>query len=118
MVLELGNLDAKRDWGFAGDYVRAMWLMLQQGHPEDYVVATGRAHSVQEFADLAFTHVGLNWRDFVRLDPAFMRPAEVNLLLGDAGKAHRELGWQPTVTFEELVAMMVDADIHALERER
>ncbi len=116
--LRLGNLDARRDWGFAGDYVRAMWQMLQQGHPEDYVVATGRAHSVQEFADLAFTHVGLNWRDFVRLDPAFMRPAEVNLLLGDAGKAHRELGWQPTVTFEELVAMMVDADIHALERER
>jgi GDPmannose 4,6-dehydratase len=116
--LRLGNLDARRDWGYAGDYVRAMWLMLQQRRPDDYVVATGRAHSVRELVELAFSHVGLDWQEFVRIDPAFVRPAEVNLLLGDATKAREELGWQPTVSFEELVTMMVDADLRALEHAR
>ncbi len=112
--LPLGNLDAKRDWGFAGDYVEAMWLMLQQDEPDDYVIATGETHSVQEFLELAFEHAGLNWRDHVRIDPRYLRPTEVNLLQGDASKAHANLGWKPRVSFRELVVMMVDAD---LERE-
>jgi GDPmannose 4,6-dehydratase len=114
--LALGNLEAKRDWGYAGDYVEAMWLMLQQEGPDDYVVATGDTHSVSEYAELAFAHIGIeNWRDYVRVDPAFIRPAEVDLLVGDAAKARAVLGWQPRVSFPELVRMMVDADIE-LER--
>jgi GDPmannose 4,6-dehydratase len=112
--LALGNLDAQRDWGFAGDYVDAMWRMLQQPEPGDYVVATGKAHSVREFAELAFARAGLDWRRFVREDPQLRRPAEVDELIGDAGKARTVLGWQPSVTFEALVDMMVDADIAAL----
>jgi GDPmannose 4,6-dehydratase len=108
--LRLGNLDAKRDWGYAGDYVEAMWLMLQQARPDDYVVATGETHSVAEFADWAFAHVGLSWQDYVRVDPALLRPAEVDLLIGDYSKAREKLGWEPTVRFDELVRMMVDAD--------
>jgi len=109
--LRLGNLDAKRDWGFAGDYVRAMWLMLQQDRPDDYVIATGETHSVQELVEAAFGHVGLDWRKYVVQDPALIRPAEVDLLVGDAGKARRELGWEPAVDFHGLVRMMVDADL-------
>ncbi|MEB3329582.1 MAG: GDP-mannose 4,6-dehydratase [Candidatus Sericytochromatia bacterium] len=109
--LVLGNLDARRDWGFAGDYVRAMWLMLQQDTPGDYVIATGETHSVQTFCELAFGHVGLDWREFVRQDPRFMRPAEVDLLVGDASRARTVLGWEPQVRLPELVAMMVDADL-------
>ncbi|MFC4800023.1 GDP-mannose 4,6-dehydratase [Neobacillus sp. GCM10023253] len=109
--LRLGNLDAKRDWGFAGDYVKAMWLMLQQGRSNDYVVATGKTHTVRELVEIAFTHVGLNWEDYVIQDPAFMRPAEVDLLLGDPQKAKKELGWEPKVSFEELIKMMVDHDM-------
>jgi GDPmannose 4,6-dehydratase len=112
--LALGNLDACRDWGFAGDYVRAMWLMLQQDHADDYVIATGISHSVRELVEAAFGHVGLDWQKYVRFDPAFMRPAEVDHLIGDASKGKRVLGWEPTVSFEQLVAMMVDADIAAL----
>ncbi|GBD27140.1 GDP-mannose 4,6-dehydratase [bacterium HR30] len=115
--LRLGNLSARRDWGYAKDYVRAMWLMLQQDRPDDYVVATGEAHSVEDFARLAFAHVGLNWRNFVRVDPALFRPAEVDRLIGDATKARRELGWQPTVRFPELVALMVEADLEAVAAE-
>ena len=106
-----------RDWGFAGDYVRAMWLMLQQDAPDDYVVATGKKHSVREFAKLAFGHVGLDYRDFVEVDPAFFRPAEVNTLRGDASRAQSELGWQTEVSFEQLVTMMVDADLERVGRE-
>ncbi len=109
--LSLGNLDAKRDWGFAGDYVRAMWLMLQQNKPGDYVIASGETHSVMEFVKIAFDYVGLNWEKYVVTDPKFFRPAEVDLLLGDSTKARNELGWQPEITFEELVRMMVDADL-------
>jgi len=112
--LRLGNLDAKRDWGYAPDYVRAMWLMLQQEQPDDYVVATGETHSIREFVELAFGHAGLEWQKYVVIDPAFMRPAEVDLLLGDAGKAREKLGWQPTVTFPELVQRMVDGDLQRL----
>jgi GDPmannose 4,6-dehydratase len=112
--LRLGNLDAKRDWGYAPDYVRAMWLMLQQEEPEDFVVATGETHSIQEFAELAFGHAGLDWTKHVVVDPAFMRPAEVDLLLGDASKAHEKLGWRPTLTFPELVRRMVDGDLDRL----
>ena len=107
----MGNLDADRDWGFAGDFVRAMWLMLQQDEPRDYVIATGKAHTVRELCDLAFKHVGLDYRDYVVLDPAFIRPAEVDRLLGDPTKARVELGWEPKVSFQEMVAMMVDADL-------
>ncbi len=114
--LRLGNLEAKRDWGFAGDYVRAMWLMLQQDQPEDYVVGTGETHSVREFCEIAFDHVGLDYRDFVVQDPRFFRPAEVDLLVADPSKARRKLGWEPTVTFEELVKMMVEADLALLQR--
>ncbi|OQC53807.1 MAG: GDP-mannose 4,6-dehydratase [Verrucomicrobia bacterium ADurb.Bin018] len=109
--LRMGNLDAKRDWGFAGDYVRAMWLMLQQDKPEDFVVATGETHSVREFLEIAFSHVGLKYEDYVVIDPEFIRPAEVELLLGNPAKAKATLGWQPKVSFEQLVTMMVDADM-------
>jgi GDPmannose 4,6-dehydratase len=109
--LRLGNLDSQRDWGYAGDYVRAMWLMLQQENPDDYVVATGETHSVQEFLEEAFGYVNLDWREYVKQDPRYMRPAEVDLLVGDATKAGKQLGWEPTVSFSELVRMMVDADL-------
>ncbi len=109
--LRLGNLDARRDWGFAGDYVRAMWLMLQQDVPDDFVVATGETHSVEQFLDVAFEHLDLDWREYVVQDERFMRPAEVDLLVGDAGKAGDVLGWEPSVSFTELVKMMVDADL-------
>jgi GDPmannose 4,6-dehydratase len=112
--LRLGNLDAKRDWGFAGDYVRAMWLMLQQDAPDDYVVATGETQSVRRFCEVAFGHVGLDYEEFVKIDEAFYRPAEVDLLVGDPAKAANDLGWTPTVGFEDLVTMMVDADIALL----
>ncbi|HET9275736.1 MAG TPA: GDP-mannose 4,6-dehydratase [Gemmatimonadales bacterium] len=114
--LRLGNLDARRDWGFAGDYADAMWRMLQQPEPRDYVVGTGETHSVRELVEIAFAHVGLAWADYVRTDAAFIRPAEVDLLQADAGKARRELGWVPRVSFRELVEMMVDADVARLER--
>ncbi|HEX5070038.1 MAG TPA: GDP-mannose 4,6-dehydratase [Vicinamibacterales bacterium] len=109
--LRLGNLDAHRDWGFAGDYVRAMWLMLQQPKADDYVVSTGESHSVKELVEIAFGHVGLNWQDHVVLDPAFLRPAEVDHLIGDPTKAREQLEWKPTVDFKGLVQMMVDADM-------
>jgi GDPmannose 4,6-dehydratase len=109
--IPLGNTDSQRDWGFAGDYVRAMWLMLQRDEPEDYVVATGETHSVKELCEVAFSHVGLDWAEHVFVDERFLRPAEVDLLVGDASRARRELGWEPTVSFTELVAMMVDADL-------
>jgi GDPmannose 4,6-dehydratase len=112
--LHLGNLDARRDWGFAGDYVRAMWLMLQQGQPDDYVIATGRTHSVREFCRLAFRAVDLDYESYVVEDPRFMRPAEVDLLIGDPSKAKRVLGWEPEVTFEALVGQMVAADMARL----
>jgi GDPmannose 4,6-dehydratase len=112
--LRLGNIDAQRDWGYAGDYVKAMWEMLQQDEPEDYVIATGKTHSVREFLEIAFEHVNLHWQDYVVQDPRFMRPAEVDQLVGDAGKAKRLLGWEPTVDFATLVRMMVDADLEAL----
>jgi GDPmannose 4,6-dehydratase len=114
--LALGNLDAQRDWGFAGDYVRAMWMMLQQDQPDDYVIATGESHSVKELVEVAFGHAGLDWEKHVRLDPAFIRPAEVDHLIGDAAKAKRELNWTPTVDFGGLVRMMVDADLARLSR--
>ncbi|HEX8391143.1 MAG TPA: GDP-mannose 4,6-dehydratase [Longimicrobium sp.] len=116
--LRLGNLDAQRDWGFAGDYVRAMHLMLQQDQPEDYVVATGETHTVQKLVELAFTTVGLDWREHVVLDERFMRPAEVDLLVGDPAKARRDLGWEPEVNFESLVRMMVEADLERLRGAR
>ena len=113
--LRLGNLDARRDWGYAGDYVQAMWLMLQQDEPDDYVIATGRTHSVRELCEIAFGYLGLDWQKYVVSDPQFMRPAEVDLLVGDASKAHAKLGWEPTYTFEQLIKMMVDADMQALQ---
>jgi GDPmannose 4,6-dehydratase len=109
--LRLGNLDARRDWGFAGDYVQAMWLMLQQEAPDDYVVATGESHSVNELVQLAFDYAGLDWEKYVVIDPTFKRPAEVDVLLGDAGKARERLGWEPKVHFPELVRMMAQADL-------
>lgn len=112
--LYLGNIDSKRDWGYAKDYVVAMWLMLQQDEPDDYVVATGETHSVKEFLDLAFSHVNLNWEDYVAFDERYLRPAEVDLLIGDPTKAQEKLGWKPSVTFPELVNLMVDADLEAL----
>jgi GDPmannose 4,6-dehydratase len=115
--LRLGNLDAQRDWGYAGDYVRAMWMMLQQSAPSDYVVATGETHSIRELCDEAFGHLDLDWRDYVVQDPRFVRPAEVDLLVGDAARARRDLGWEPTVAFPELVQMMVDADMAHLRSE-
>jgi GDPmannose 4,6-dehydratase len=115
--LRLGNLDSCRDIGFAGDYVRAMWLMLQQPEAGDYVIATGKTHSIREMCEQAFGHANLDWQEYVKQDPRFMRPAEVDLLVGDASKAGHVLGWEPTVSFEELVAMMVDADLDALRAE-
>lgn len=112
--LRMGNLDAKRDWGFAGDYVKAMWLMLQQETPDDFVISTGETHTVQELVEIAFGHVGLNWRDYVVIDPKFVRPAEVDLLLGDCSKAKEKLGWKLEVGFEQLVTMMVESDLKRL----
>ena len=117
-TLALGNLDAQRDWGFAGDYVRAMWLMLQQPTPDDYVIATGESHSVRELVEVAFKHAGLDWEKYVTLDPAFLRPAEVDHLIGDSSKARAQLGWAPTVDFPGLVKMMVDADVARLSASR
>jgi len=114
--LRLGNLEAQRDWGYAGDYVEAIYLMLQQDKPDDYVIATGKTHSVRELCQVAFDYVGLDYRDYVVSDPKFYRPAEVDQLVGDASKARRVLGWEPKVSFEELVHMMVDADLEALQR--
>ncbi|MBE9015426.1 GDP-mannose 4,6-dehydratase [Chroococcidiopsidales cyanobacterium LEGE 13417] len=113
-VLYLGNLDAKRDWGYAKDYVRAMWMMLQHPHADDYVIATGETHSVKEFLDLAFSYVNLDWQRYVEFDDRYLRPAEVDLLIGDATKAQQNLGWKPLVTFEQLVALMVEADLRAI----
>lgn len=113
--LYLGNLDAKRDWGFAGDYVEAMWLMLQQEKPDDYVVATGETYSIRDLLDEAFGHVGLDWHQYVEIDPRYYRPAEVDLLIGDPTKAKTVLGWEPKVKFKDLVKMMVDADIEAIK---
>jgi GDPmannose 4,6-dehydratase len=115
--LRLGNLDARRDWGFAGDYVEGMWMMLQQGQPDDYVIATGETHSVREFCDLAFGHVGLTYSDYVVLDERFMRPAEVDLLIGDPTKARDTLGWKPKTSFPDLVRAMVDADMQLLKEQ-
>ena len=115
--LFLGNLDAKRDWGYAPEYVEAMWLMLQHDRPDDYVIATGKAHSPREFAQLAFDHVGLDWERYVEVDPQYFRPTEVDYLLGDASKAKKELDWEPRVGFEELVRIMVDADVQLLDDE-
>lgn len=112
--LPMGNLDAKRDWGFAGDYVEAMWMMLQQPEGDDYVVATGETHTVERLVDVAFSHVGLDWHDYVTLDERFVRPAEVDLLIGDYGKAEKVLGWSPAMAFEDLVRSMVDADVARL----
>ncbi|KJH70870.1 GDP-mannose 4,6-dehydratase [Aliterella atlantica] len=112
--LYMGNLDAKRDWGYAKDYVKAMWLMLQQDKPDDYVIATGETHSVQEFLNLAFGYVNLDWQKYVEFDERYLRPAEVELLIGDPSKARQKLGWEPTVTFQQLVALMVEADLKAL----
>ncbi len=115
--LRMGNLDARRDWGYAGDYVRAMWLMLQQDQPDDYVVSTGETHSVREWLQECFGYLGLNYEDHVVSDPAFVRPAEVDLLIGDATKARQKLGWQPEVSFQQLIHMMVDADMELLQQE-
>ena len=112
--LSLGNLDARRDWGFAGDYVRAMWLMLQQDQPDDYVIATGISHSVRHLVEMAFGHAHLDWQKHVRIDKELLRPAEVDHLVGDSSKARRALGWEPTISFERLIGMMVDADIERL----
>jgi GDPmannose 4,6-dehydratase len=113
--LFLGNLDSKRDWGYAKDYVHAMWLMLQQDEPDDYVIATNETYSIRQFLDIAFNYVNLKWEDFVEFDPRYLRPAEVELLIGDSTKAREKLGWKPSVTFEELVKLMVDSDIKALD---
>jgi GDPmannose 4,6-dehydratase len=115
--LRLGNLEARRDWGYAADYVRAMWMMLQQDHPDDYVIATGETHSVQEFVEEAFGYLDLDWRDHVVQDTKFYRPAEVDLLVGDASKAAKELGWEPSVDFRQLVRLMVDADLQQLRKQ-
>jgi len=112
--LRLGNLNARRDWGFSGDYVKAMWLMLQQDKPDDYVIATGETHTVKEFVQVAFKHAGLDWKKYVKIDKNFYRPAEVNILLGDYSRAKKKLGWKPQVKFKELVKMMVDADLQRL----
>lgn len=114
--LYLGNLDAKRDWGFAGDYVEAIWMMMQRPEPEDYVIATGESHSVREFAEMAFCHAKLDWRKFVEIDSTYFRPTEVDILQGDASKARSELGWRPKTRFEDLVKLMVDADIQLLNQ--
>ena len=114
--LYLGNLSSKRDWGYAKDYVRAMWLMLQQDEPDDYVIATNETHSIKEFLEIAFKYVNLDWQKYVVFDPRYLRPAEVDILIGDSTKARMKLGWQPSVTFEELVKLMVDHDIQAREK--
>jgi len=114
--LKMGNIDAQRDWGFAGDYIRAMWLMLQQPQAEDYVIATGKTHSVQELLEVAFSHAGLDWKKYVEIDPKLVRPAEVDYLCGDASKAQKVLGWVPQVTFKQLIEMMVDADLLQLKQ--
>jgi GDPmannose 4,6-dehydratase len=111
--LYLGNLDAKRDWGYAGDYVEAMWLMLQQEEPDDYIIATGETHTVRELLELAFGHVKLDWKKYVKIDPRYYRPTEVDLLIGDASKAKRKLGWEPKISFNELITMMVQSDLNA-----
>jgi GDPmannose 4,6-dehydratase len=116
--LYLGNLDAKRDWGYAKEYVEAMWLMLQQDKPDDYVVATNETHSIREFLDLAFGHVKLDWKKYVEIDPRYYRPAEVDLLIGDYSKATRQLGWEPKTKFADLVRLMVDADVKLLKDHR
>ncbi len=116
--LYMGNLDSKRDWGYAGDYVKMMWMMLQQDEPDDYVIATGKTISVREFAEMAFNHLGLNFADYYEMDPRYMRPAEVDLLLGDPSKAKEKLGWEPTTSVEELAIMMVEADLKIAEREK
>ena len=113
--LRLGNLDARRDWGFAGDYVEAMWLMLQQEQPDDYVISTNETHSVQEFVEMAFARAGLDWKEYVKIDEKFVRPAEVDLLIGDAAKAKKHLGWERKTSFKDLVHMMVDADIELVK---
>jgi GDPmannose 4,6-dehydratase len=115
--LRMGNLTAKRDWGFAGDYVEAMWRMLQQDTPDDFVVATGKTHSVEYLLNVAFACVDLDWKEYVTIDPAFLRPAEVDYLVGDPSKAARTLGWKPQVSFEELIRMMVDADLCRLKEQ-
>jgi GDPmannose 4,6-dehydratase len=114
--LLMGNLEAKRDWGFAGDYVRAMWMMLQQPEPDDYVLATGKTHSVRDLLEVAFGAVGLDWEEYIEIDPKLIRPAEVDVLCGDATKAREKLGWEPEVSFEELIKMMVKADLEAVQR--
>jgi len=116
--LRMGNLDAKRDWGYAPDFVRAMWQMLQQDAPEDFVVATGQTHSVRDLLEVAFRHAGLDWEKHVEVDASLIRPAEVEQLRGDAGKARRVLGWQPTVEFGEMIRMMVDADLERLGKQK
>jgi len=116
--LGLGNLDAMRDWGFAGDYVEAMWMIMQQDKPDDYVVATGESHSVREFLELTFDHLQLDWHKYVELDDRYLRPTEVDLLIGDASKARKILGWQPKVRFQQLVEMMVEADLALAERDK
>lgn len=115
--LPMGNLDSKRDWGFAGDYVKAMWLMLQQDDPDDFVIATGETHSVQELVEVAFSYLDMDYKDYVVIDERFIRPAEVDLLIGDCSKAKKKLGWEPEVSFEGLVKMMVDSDMAQLEKE-
>jgi GDPmannose 4,6-dehydratase len=114
--LRLGNLEAKRDWGFAKDYVKAMWLMLQQPKPDDFVIATGETHSVQELVETAFGYAGLDWKKHVVQDPSLVRPAEVDLLVGDPSKAKRQLGWKPEVSFKELIHTMVDADLERIKK--
>jgi len=113
--VRLGNLEARRDWGFAGDYVDAMWRMLQRDEPRDYVIGSGETHSVRELCEVAFGHVGLDWQKYVKVDPRFVRPAEVDVLLADAAEARRDLGWAPQVSFERLVKMMVDADLERVQ---
>lgn len=115
--LRLGNIDAKRDWGFAGDYVQAMWLMLQQDIPDDYVIATGKTTTVRDMVQIAFAHVGLNYEDYVVIDPAFFRPAEVDVLLGDPAKAKAKMGWEAKTSLQELIVMMVEADLRRVARE-
>src|SRR4051794_30799664 len=116
--LVMGNLDAQRDWGFAGDYVRAMWMMLQQDKPDDYIIATGETHSVREFLESAFGHLDLDYRDYVEFDPRYTRPSEVDVLLGDATKSRKVLGWEPEVDFASLVKMMIDHDLELARREK
>ena len=115
--LYLGNLEAKRDWGYAKDYVEAMWLMLQQGEPDDFVIATGKAHSVKEFVERAFDHLNLDWKKHVEIDPRYFRPSEVDMLVGDSKKASEKLKWRPTVDFEQLIRIMVNADLNLAEQE-